>query len=46
MDWASTLKNTASSLLFREQWDGALEKIEEANSVVSELSQVCTIDKT
>lgn len=40
MDWVNTLKSTAGSCLFREQWDGALEKVEEAKGVLAELSQV------
>lgn len=45
MDWANTLKSTAGSCLFREQWDAALEKVEEAKGVVSELSQVANRKK-
>lgn len=40
MDWVNTLKSTAGTFLFREQWDSALEKIEEAKNVVATLSEV------
>lgn len=40
MDYAASLKSTASSYLLREMWDQANTKIEEARNVVTELSQV------
>jgi hypothetical protein len=40
MDFVATLKSSASSFLFRELWDQANTKLEEAKGVLNELSQV------
>lgn len=40
MDYAATLKSSASSFLFREAWDQANTKVEEAKGILNELSQV------
>lgn len=40
MDYVATLKSSASSFLFRELWDQANTKLEEARAVLNELSQV------
>lgn len=39
MDFVATLKSSASSFLFREMWDSANSKVEEAKNIISELSQ-------
>lgn len=44
MDYAASLKSTASSYLFREMWDQANTKIEEAKGILTELSQVNLIN--
>jgi hypothetical protein len=40
MDYVTTLKSSASSFLFRDLWDQANSKLEEAKGVLNELSQV------
>lgn len=40
MEYASTLRSSASEFSQKEQWDQALGKLEEANTVVAELKEV------